>query len=193
MLFLFFTFLISACATEKVIIMQDDLLPYKDSSQLTKIEGAIKNLKINEVNDRREKTDLGFAYVGVQYTKTPIQLEQTEVEFVRDYMQSSFEARGIDIDESSPNLLDINIYQLYVYEVIEKMQAERAKCHADLELTLFTDSKKWVGRFNTEYLSAGDLSDGTERISPTLASCLNDLVEKIIQDDRFISSISNSK
>ena len=181
MLFLFFTFLISACATEKVIIMQDDLLPYKDSSQLTKIEGAIKNLKINEVNDRREKTDLGFAYVGVQYTKTPIQLEQTEVEFVRDYMQSSFEARGIDIDESSPNLLDINIYQLYVYEVIEKMQAERAKCHADLELTLF------------EYLSAGDLSDGTERISPTLASCLNDLVEKIIQDDRFISSISNSK
>ena len=82
-------------------------------------------------------------------------------------------------------VIDINQDE-FVEEVIEKYKPERAKCKVDLNFHITSPSAKWSGNFWTEFTSAGDLSDGTERLSPTLASCMNAVVEKLVSDQKFI-------
>ena len=79
----------------------------------------------------------------------------------------------------------ISIINFQVYELIEQFKPERAKCELQLEFAMVQNAKSWNGSYATEYVSAGDITDGTERLAPAMASCLNNLIEKMVNDAEF--------
>ena len=81
--------------------------------------------------------------------------------------------------------MQVEIKKFRVYEVIEKMQPERAKCQLELGFKIENGNRNWSGSYLTEFLSGGDMTDATERLAPTMASCLNDLIEKMVNDEKF--------
>ena len=177
-----------SCSVAQVNLNSNEILPYKESSQVTRVQEKLKPIRINSVKDNREEKIFGHAFTGVQYTKTPILFEKSADDIVKDLIADSLEARNIIVhDEAQTATLDIEINQMWVEEVIEEFQPEKAKCNLDLSFHITTDNKKWSGEFQTEFISGGDLSDGTERLAPTLASCFNELVEKLVSDEKFLS------
>ena len=176
-----------ACSSTSLTLSNKDLLPYKESSQLTKLnfEPAIA-LNITEVIDKREAKNFGFAYTGVQYTKTPIHFDQPLGLMTKNYLMDALSLRGIRFLEEGATL-QVEVKKFWVHEVIEKYQLEKAKCEMSLVFHLDRGDKKWSGEYWTEFLSGGDLSDGTERLAPTLASCMNEVIEKLIKDEKFIN------
>lgn len=175
-----------SCATSVYKINTNELLPYKESSQITKITEKLSAIKINSVKDKRDRLNIGKAYTGVQYNETPINLNESVQVYVKNFMENALTMRNIEVDPYSQNLFDVEVNHIWVEEVIEKFKPERAKCKVDLSFHLTADGKKWSGNFWTEFTSAGDLSDGTERLAPTLASCMNAVVEKLVLDEKFI-------
>lgn len=179
--------LIVGCASNLVMVKQNELLPYKDSSKMTKFSSGEMNLSIEAVRDLRASKDLGFAYTGVKYSKTPIQLEKPIEVLLQDHFSNQLELRNIEVLSDSPTKLTISIVNFQVYELIEKFKPERAKCELQLEFAMIQNAKSWNGSYATEYISAGDATDGTERLAPAMASCLNNLIEKMVNDPQFIA------
>lgn len=182
-----------SCSTSTHIIKQNELLPYKESSQVTKVVEDLSPLKINQILDRRDKIELGFAFTGVKYQKTPINLNIPLKDYLKGYFVNGLEMRNISVVDQSLMLMDIEINEVWVQEVIEKFKPERAKCQVDMTFHINAPNSKWSGNFRTEFTSAGDLSDGTERVAPTLASCLNALLEKLVTDDKLITLLKVNK
>lgn len=176
-----------SCASSTYILNKKDILPYKEKNTLTQIDKEIKTFKIAQIRDLRKNTHYGMAYTGVEYLKTPIIIDGTLETFIKDFFEDAFEMRKINTSNDSHRELKIDIKEIWVEEVIEKFKPERAKCRVDIVFHLENEKLKWNGNYWTEYMSAGDLSDGTQRLAPTLASCLNQVVEKLVNDEKFIN------
>ena len=179
--------LVTSCATESLMLKKKELLPYKESSQLTKLQGLNKSINLTEVTDLRKTNLYGSAYTGVQYRKTPLTFDETLNAVVSDYMTSALEMRNIQVNVESEVNLVIEVEQMWVEEVIEKFQPEKVKCNVKMNFHVNLPNTKWSGSYWAEYLSAGNLGDGTEKLAPTLASCMNEIVEKLINDKKFIN------
>lgn len=179
--------LVTSCASGNITIKQAELIPYKDSSQISKVNPGEISMEIERVSDLRASKDLGFAYTGVQYAKTPLLIEKPVEVFLREYLTDQLELRNIEVLNSSPAKMEISIVTFQVYELVEQFQPERAKCELQLEFKINEDAKAWSGSYATEYISAGDMKDGTTRLAPAMASCLNNLVEKMVNDPEFRS------
>lgn len=177
--------LLIGCASSSITVKQNELLPYKDSAKVTKLNAGEVSLTIEAVRDLRASKDLGFAYTGVKYSKTPIQLEKPLELLLQEYFNNQLELRNIEVLSDSPTKLTISIVNFQVYELIEQFKPERAKCELQLEFAMVQNAKSWNGSYATEYISAGDATDGTERLAPAMASCLNNLVEKMVNDPQF--------
>lgn len=182
---LLFLLLITSCATSNITIKRVELLPYKDSAQVTKVKPGQIGLTIESVRDLRASKDIGFAYTGVKYSKTPLSLEKPVELFIQDYFSDQLELRNIEVLSDSPAKMEISIVTFQVYELVEQFQPERAKCELQLEFKMNQNAKSWNGSYSTEYTSAGDMKDGTTRLAPAMASCLNNLVEKMVNDPEF--------
>ena len=185
MKYLVFVVLVS-CSLAKVEIKSDDLLPYKESSQVTQLNSKLKPVRIDRVEDKRQEQSYGFAYTGVQYVKSPVQMEVPLDILIRDLTTEAFEKRNLVIDNRPESLsMEIEVNKMWVEEVIEEFQPEKARCKVDMAFHINTNDSKWSGQYWTEFTSAGDLSDGTTRLAPTLASCYNELIEKLVNDKKF--------
>lgn len=180
-------FIVSSCATSTFVIKQNELLPYKESSQVTNVVENLSPISISQILDKRDRIALGFAFTGVKYQKTPVTLEVPVKDYIRSYIQNALEMRNIMVVNESQILLNIELNHIWVEEVIEKFRPERARCKVDMSFHLTGPNKKWSGNFWTEFTSGGDLSDGTEKVAPTLASCLNALMEKLVTDDKLLT------
>lgn len=178
-------FLMFGCAVSSIIVKKTELRPYKDSSKVSKLDPSEVNLTIDSIRDLRASKDMGFAYTGVKYAKTPIRLEQPIEMLLDEYFTEKLELRNIEVLSDSAVKLSISIINFQVYELIEQFKPERAKCELQIEFSILHNAKSWIGNYATEYLSAGDITDGTERLAPTMASCLNNLTEKLINDPEF--------
>lgn len=178
-----------SCATQKMVLEERNLLPYKESSQQTKLTGNELPLNIVSVVDKRTRPEVGMAHTGVQYAKTPIYFDKSIQSIVKNYFINALEMRNVHVNDSAIIPLTIEINHFWVEEVIEKFNPEKAKCHIDMSFHLMTNTKKWSGNYWAKFTSGGDLSDGTERIAPTLGSCLNEIVEQLIKDKKFIAMI----
>ena len=183
--------LFTACSSQTVKVEPADLLPYKDSSAVTKLDPGLASLALESVRDMRASKEMGFAYTGVKYSKTPIVLSSSLEEFLTDYFIDQLEMRNVEVLNDSPTKLTVSVVNFQVYELVEQFKPERAKCELQIDFELNQDAKKWSGSFATEYVSAGDITDGTERLAPSMASCLNNLTEKMINDQEFINFFKN--
>ncbi len=181
--------LIVSCSTPQYTLKQNELLPYKESSQVTKVKKANKALNFVGVFDRRDRQHIGKAYTGVQYQETPINLDKSLKPFLKSYLTDAFEMRNIRFNAASDLELKVEVEKFWVEEVIEKFQPEKAKCIVQMNFHINGKKQKWSGQFWTEFTSAGDLRDGTERLPPTLASCMNDIVEKVVNDKKFLKNL----
>jgi hypothetical protein len=181
--------ILASCSTSNYLLKEKDILPYKETNNLTRSNQELKAFKINVIKDMRRDVSFGNAYTGVKYQKTPIVMNSTVQTFTKVFFNSAFAMRNIHTSEDAQINLNIDIKEIWVEEVIEKFQPEKAKCRVEMIFHIDSPKKQWNGSYWTEFLSAGDLSDGTERLGPTLASCLNQLVEKLVNDDKFIKMI----
>jgi len=178
--------LFTSCATKQLVLTTSELLPYKESAQVTKINFQTKSVNILKIVDKREETTYGFAYTGVQYQKTPLIFNENLNILLMDYFSTALDVRNISVAlDGRP--LEIEVEKLWVEEVIENFQPEKAKCVVRLNFHMNLPEEKWSGKYWAEYISEGDLVDGTERLAPTLASCLNEIVEKLVNDQKFIN------
>ena len=194
---LFLTLVLQACAASSLVLKKNELLPYKESAQVTKVIGKPLSLRIEAINDKRKQSIYGYAYTGVQYQKTPLYMDSDLSKLMTDYLSDSFELRNIPVLKgegavTASNII-VDIHALWVEEVIEDYQPEKARCRADMAFHIATKSQRWSGRYWTEFTSSGDLSDGTERLAPTMASCLNEILEKLVQDKKFLTTISSEE
>jgi len=97
--------------------------------------------------------------------------------------------RGFSVNEMDGVALEVVINELWVEELIEKYQPEKAKCKANVTVYLKEGNTSWNGNYWTEIISPGDLGDGTEKLAPTFASCLNEIVEKLVKDPSFTKNL----
>lgn len=178
-------FLVS-CSVSTYIMKENEMLPYKESAQVTKIVQNINSFELRSVKDKRDRASIGKAFTGVKYDITPINLNRPVNMHVRQFLENAFEMRNLNTKPGSELKMDVEINHIWVEEVIEKFKPERAKCKVDMSFHITGGNKKWSGNFWTEFTSGGDMSDGTERLAPTLASCMNSLVEKLVSDKKFI-------
>ena len=180
-----FVMMMISCASSRLVLENAQLRPYKDMSQVSKLNGNTLQLNLVAVEDKRVNESVGTGFSGVQYNPTPVFLEERVSLYLQNYFIDAFASRNIEITNTASMILQIDIDELLVEEKIEKHQPEKAFCRGKITYHVTSGPQKWSGTFWTEYLSAGDLSDGTERLAPTLASCLNELVEKLVTNKEF--------
>lgn len=175
------------CAQQKVTIKNEDFEPFVGMETMTKLKETTAPVKIVTVKDTRPaERGVGEARTGAQFQRTPVFLEEAPSIFVRKTLERELEARGMLIVNSDQEAeLTILIKTLWVEEVLEKYQPEKAKCKIDFEITGKRANKSYSGRFWSEIVSPGDMGDATEKLSPTLASCMNSVVEKIAKDKKL--------
>lgn len=183
-------FLLVSCAATSIVVKQNELVPYRDSAKISKVPAGSASLQIESIRDLRASQDMGFAYTGVKYQKTPVLLETSIEDLVLNYLSEQLELRNIEVLSEDSTKLEVSIITFQVYEFIEKFKPERAKCEVQLEFKIQDGAKTWDGNYSVEYTSAGDLTDGTKRLAPTLASCMNNLTEKLMKDSSFIEFLN---
>ena len=184
-----FLLLLAGCAAQSYVIKNKELLPYKESSQITKLNQESKTLTVASVEDHRGMKDNGFAYTGVEYKKTPVFMEAGMENMLKTQLSSALEVRNISVVPTGELNLVVTVKELNISELIEQHKPERAQCKLTVDFAINEGQSRWNGSFATSFISAGDLSDGTERLAPTLASCINELVEKLVRDDKFIKML----
>ena len=179
-----------SCAQHQIKLKNEEMVPFTDFSKISRVGSGLKTIAINSVTDNRENKDqIGMALTGVKYSQTPIVIDRATNEYLKEYLILSLTDRGFSVNDMDGINLDVVINELWVEELIEKYQPEKAKCKANLTFYLKEDKTSWSGNYWTEIVSPGDLSDGTEKIAPTFAYCLNEVVEKLVNDPAFIKNI----
>lgn len=174
------------CAQQKVMLTGAEK-PYENSVTETPVRVATKKLHIVEVLDNRTEMSLGEARTGVQYSKTPVLLDKSMANFLSKYFKDEFYKRNILTTVSGGVEFKIMLNKLWLSEVLDNTEA--AKCEANFSFYAVDGAKTWKGNVWTEFQSKGDLSDGTEKLGPTLTTCLNNVVEKLVADKSFVDFI----
>jgi len=187
---LLFLLLLVSCAQQRLVVNKEYSTPYKDFEKVTVMKSS-KTFSILRVTDsRKEKDSIGTGLTGVNYTKTPYLLSTPLEEYLSNYFTESLEKRNVVVTSESADVqLEIVINELWVDELIEKHQPERAKCKISMTVYSKIDNTTWSGNYWTEIISPGDMGDGTEKLDPTFASCLNMVFEKFITDNSFSSLV----
>lgn len=181
--------LLVSCAQTQVSVKNSEVKPFKEFSKITKVSDNFKSIVIDSVVDKREdQSAIGSALTGVKYEKTPVMLETSTDVYVKEYITQAFNRRGLFVTEIDGIKMSVHINELWVEELIEKYQPEKAKCKANLSVFIDEGKKSWKGNYWIEIVSPGDLADGTEKIAPTLGSCLNEIVEKMVNDKGFLAN-----
>ena len=176
---------VTSCAQPKLYLNEKEAVPLKEYSKKTKIRSS-KSINIKLITDaRKDKKYIGLAKTGVSYSPTPLELTKPFETYLKSYLSNAFMERGAMVDALGEIELEFVVNEFWVDELIEKYQPEKAKCRTNITVYTSVGSTNWSGNFWTEIISPGDLTDATERLAPTLASCMNEIVEKLVKDETF--------
>jgi uncharacterized lipoprotein YajG len=182
-------FILASCAQSRFLLDQSTFLPYKEFNKKSLFSPGTEVMSVTVTDGRENKDFLGMAKTGASYKDTPFVSEGSPQQFLEPYYIRSLEERGLVMDDSAEVQIEIVINELWVSELQEKFKGERAKCHIDLTVFAKKGSKSFKGSYWSKITSAANLGDGSEHLTPTLASCLNTSVEKIVKEqklERFI-------
>ena len=190
LLFILGISLLVSCSQTKIIMNKKNMIPYKDFAQKTVISDSFAAIQIVEVIDFRENTqDVGVALTGVQYKDTPVRLSEQFDVFISDYYRGALLDRGLNIvDDGAKYKLTIKVNELWLKEQAQKMP-EKVLCKANFTFELSGEKKNFQTNIWNETFSPGDMADGTTKLAPTLASCLNLVAEKLVKSEKFIDFI----
>lgn len=175
------------CAELSVNLKDSEIRPFKEFSKIEGASEALGPIKFEVIDARGEArmNQIGFAYTGVQYQKTPVLLKKDVAAYTKDELATAFTRRNVLVSDEAEIAFEMIITKLSVNEYIEKHMPERAVCEIELQVKSQYLAKTFNARYWTEITSPGDLGDGTEKIAPTFASCLNVIANKIATDPKF--------
>lgn len=182
--------LLLSCSKTTFVVKDKNLKPFKEFSKVTSLKDQTKKIQISKIIDNREmKESLGVAFTGVQYRETPIKLSSQLEEYLKFYFDNGLKTRGVRISKNQADyLMTIRVNELWLEEISFKAP-EVVKCKANFTFELHNNKRSWKGNFWSDVVSPGDLSDGTSKIAPTFASCLNLITENLVNSQKFIEFI----
>lgn len=181
-------FTLSCAKVDVLTLEKENLVPFEEFSQISYAKKETLNFDITEVIDARvNKSNIGEALIGVYFEKTPVHLYKDTSSFMKDYFYSSLNSRNFHVVSGAEITAQIIINKLNVREVIEKFKPERAKCEIDLTLNFKNQKRESSIKLWTTIVSKGNLGDGTKKLAPTLASCLNEVIERLVSNQTFNS------
>lgn len=180
-----------ACAKMKINVQEADVVEFDDFKKVQKVAEQTQPISLNVIDARGEVPNvIGYGYTGVKYEKTPFELDMDLAAYLSKKLPLEFNKRAVDASsENAQIIVDLIVTKLSVYEFIEKHLPERAVCKIEFEIKSTYLSKEFNARYWSEVTSPGDLGDGTEKLAPTFASCINVIMNKITSDQKFISLI----
>lgn len=190
MLFLTSFLTILGCSKTTFVIKDQNLKPFKEFSEFTSIKSQTREFQISQIIDNRKSQDsLGVARTGVKYKETPVTTSKQLDIFLKEYFSKELQRRGLFIqEEETPLKMTIRVNELWLEELSDKAP-EVVKCRANFTFELYNNNKNWRLNFWNDIVSPGDLGDGTAKITPTLASCLNLINEKLVNSQKFLEAI----
>lgn len=183
--------LLAGCAKSTFVIKEKQFMPFKEFSQITKVNSQTREFQIAQIIDNRQSQEsLGVARTGVKYKETPIQTAQNLNVFLLDYFSKELNLRGLNVvTDASDYQMTIKINDLWLEEIADKAP-EVVQCRVNFTFEIQGNNKSWTGNFWNEIVSPGDLGDGTTKIAPTMASCLNQISEKLVKSQKFLEFIN---
>ncbi len=185
-------FLMVSCAQQKVVLQDVNLIPFEDFSKVTTLDQATLPVKLFELIDQREKMGVGEARTGAQFKETPVEFRYGFSEYFKDYIKNSLKRRNVLMVMSDEKaLMSITVKYCWTKELLERFQPERATCKISIDVKVQKNGDEYNGSFWTEVKSPGDMGDATEKLAPTIASCMNIIVEKIVNDQKLLKFIES--
>ena len=185
-------FLMVSCAQQKVVLQDVNLIPFEDFSKVTTLDQATLPVKLFELIDQRETMGVGEARTGAQFKETPVEFRYGFSEYFKDYIKNSLKRRNVLMVMSDEKaLMSITVKEFWTKELLERFQPERATCKISIDVKVQKNGDEYNGSFWTEVKSPGDMGDATEKLAPTIASCMNIIVEKIVNDQKLLKFIES--
>jgi uncharacterized lipoprotein YajG len=179
-------FVLVSCAQNKFLLNKSTFVPYKEFDKKSMFTPNTEVMSVNVIDGRENKEFLGMAKTGARYLDTPlVASDETPQQFLESYYLKNLRERGLLITDAAEAQIEIVINELWTDELQEKFKGERAKCHIDLTVFGKKGSETFKGSYWSKIKSAANLGDGSDHLAPTLASCLNTSVEKIVKNGKF--------
>lgn len=181
--------LVASCASKNLNLVDENLSPLEEFSNVTEVELSPLSFKINNVVDKRLIKDrVGMGRTGLSNRVTPI-VVSTGVEFyVKTSLIQGLSARGVQVDQNSLNNLNIEVLDLWVEERKDGNIGEVSQCKLKLQfdLSLADNLKaKWQGVIAVNAASNGSILDATALNPRMISSCMNEALEKFVLDKDF--------
>ncbi len=190
-LLLLFMTALTSCASHDLILKKEKLTPFKQFSRVTKVATDGFSIHVEKFVDKREKREsVGEGITGFFSELTPIQFEDSLESFVLAQMKSGLKERGFSVSSVTGGDFDLKgeIEEFWIEETTVGLGPEEAECRVKMNLALWDRVKStplWNGSFRVKLNSGGKMWDGGEKFAPTVASCMNEVLEQLIRKKNF--------
>ncbi len=181
--------LVQACATKNLNIVDENLTPLEEFSNVTEVSQSPLSFKINRVTDKRAIKDrVGMGRTGLSNRVTPIVISTGVEYYVQLSLGLGLKQRGVYVDEQSLNNLNVDILELWVEEKKDGKIGEISECRLKFAFDLSlanSPGSKWQGEIAVQAASNGSILDATALNPRMISSCMNEALEKFVQDKDF--------
>lgn len=189
---LLLTLLASCASVKKVTLEKDSLIPMQQYSKtstvvtdgLTLELGNFQDLRSNEIN----KKHIGKTYTGFGDEPTPVEFENTLEEVLKEQVKDGLKKRGISISSIGEFTLNAGIEKYWLEEITKGLGPREYECTVKIKFDLQSNENsgtKWFGSFSSKVSSGTQSQEGLDKKSSTLASCMNQILEALIQEEKF--------
>ncbi len=185
--------LLWGCAYVGVELVPQKMQPLPDFAEVTMVSGNHTPFAVTDFEDVRPIQDrVGEAKTGLSNTTTPIVLQGSTSDYVRERIETGLRKRGVAIRADSSLQLRGRIVELWVNEIVDSKNTgtERSQCHVKLNLEFFGQTQKlplWSGEIVVTAASKATFLDTTDLNGPMLESCMNEVLEKLVREEKFHS------
>lgn len=190
-LLLGFLLLLSACAQKTVTLNSSEMVPFK-RLESTLTEAKLKgDLNVISFSDQRLKSGkaVGVAKTGLANIETPIYLDLTPEEYVKNRFISGLAKRGIKVGNSKYGVRG-NIKKLWVWEHVEGLRPEASSCEMEIEFEIVSvkeNDVRFRGVVSSNAMGSDGIIDTTHSNGAVLEFCMNYALEKFVQDPKLQS------
>lgn len=185
-----FCFILLGCASKKVTINLDkDIRTHAYLTNTSSFKPRTIHLEIKNFKDLRKKgNQIGEMKSGMSNKLTPIELDRDLGRYLQDDFEKGFIKRGLIFSGKKSLILRGEIERFWVEEVSKNYGVEHSQCQIQLSFELIEKKSqfvKWQGSYNSKLLAKGTIGDTSSNNAPTLKSCVNEVVEKLVRDPKF--------
>ena len=190
------TTLYGCASTQQITLSSDELKPLKQYAKVTSVTTDGFSVDISKVTDLREnQRHVGQAYTGFTDKKTDIDFNLPLESLVKEQLKMALKQRGIGISTSGEYTLNAEIEKFWLEEITTGLGPREYECEVKMNFNLNTKAQvksQWSGSFWSKITSGTQNQTGLDKKTATIASCLNQVVEKLIRD-KLLQSLTQMR